>query len=172
MRNFSAFTKSAIFLTNRTACYIYNSKIFYQQTTKILYVFANYSCNCSPAWTNPASLYINVHSGLTHDQSNPPPPPASAPCSKWATVGTKTEARICRGMCDIAISTIYRNKQRFFFSFSAINRDFSKFTRKQSFFSTLSTINRDILNYIPRLTSYIIQYIFYLEFSSCGSKQF
>ena len=36
------------------------------------------------------------------------------------------EARICRGMCDIAIFTIYCVKPRFF-SFSTSNRDFSKF---------------------------------------------
>ena len=41
-------------------------------------------------------------------------------------------AAVC-SMCDIAIFTIYGDKPRFF-SFSAINLDFSKFPRKTEFF--------------------------------------
>ena len=51
----------------------------------------------------------------------------------------QTEARICRGMCDITIFTIYRDKPRFF-QISAKNR----------VLLTLSAINCDILNYITR----------------------
>ena len=47
-------------------------------------------------------------------------------------------------MCDIAIFTIYRDKQRFF-SFSAI---FPTFREKPAYFKTISAINRDILDYI------------------------
>ena len=71
---------------------------------------------------------------------------------------SKSEARICRSMCDIAIFTIYSNKPQFI-SFSAINCDFSKKLRFEKNF-----LNKP--QYFELYNS-----LFYLEFSSFGSKQ-